>query len=493
VAVPTVRRSARLIAPLALGALLLGALAPGAQAIVARVTVASTRPAHVDDAAESPPTPSNVALGQPAEQSSTDYGGTPDRAVDGDTNGDFMVGSVTHTSNGMGEWWQVDLGESFDIGEIVIWNRTDCCAERLHDVLVLVSDDPFPPTAVSEPTGWSSVIQGVADQETAIPVGVRGRYVRVQQTGAEYLSLAEVEVWSPVRPAPSPTPTPTPSPTPLVSAAPGLSTAPPPSPSAGPAVRMVDVPSLRGLTEQAALEELRAAGLVPGARSEDFDLIGSGALVVPAGSIVESSPPAGASVPVGSTVDYVVSRGAPPSGTAGAWTLVAGSPRNEITKNSANPSWTDTFGGGAGNASISISVQAPDPRDPPAIRGSSFTWTQPPATLRPGDRTTMSLAIAELANNGIGFYASGLLARFTQPGQPCGIVRDGDIDVGVVSLGSLIGTPPSGEFAVPVPATGFSGPATSQRMQLQVCADIMPSRSSFYYEYEWKEVPATAP
>jgi hypothetical protein len=153
-------------------------------------------PAAGQQGVESPSALSNVALRQRAEQSSTAYGGTPDRAVDGDTDGRFFDGSVTHTSNGPGEWWQVDLGQTFDISEIVVWNRTDCCAERLHDVLILVSDDPFPPTAVSDPTGWHAVIHGVAGRETRIPVAASGRYVRVQHTAAEYLSLTEVEVWS---------------------------------------------------------------------------------------------------------------------------------------------------------------------------------------------------------------------------------------------------------------------------------------------------------
>ncbi len=390
-AVSTARRSTRLIAPLALGALLLGAFVPGA---LAGSPPSLQDTAHLQD----------IAQGKPSEQSSTEFGGTPDRAVDGDTNGDHFADSVTHTSNGPGEWWQVDLGGTFDIREIVIWNRTDCCAERLHDVLVLVSADPFPPTAVSEPTGWSAVIPGVADQETRIPVEVRGRYVRVQQTVAEYLSLAEVEVWSSLGPVPSPMPTPSPTP------------APTPTSSA------------------------------------------TGA-------------------------------------TSGVWTLVAGSPRHESTKGSKDSRYAETFGGGAGSASISISIQPPDPHDPPSIRSDTFTWTHPAATLRPGDRVVMPLAITEQANSGFGYYASGLFARFTRPGQPCGIVRAGDIDVGIVMIGSLMDPPPppSGEFIVPAPAPGFSGPETSQQMQLQVCANVYQSQTASYYVYEWKPAAATAP
>jgi alpha-L-fucosidase 2 len=49
---------------------------------------------------------------------------------------------VTHTvEDGSPEpWWPVDLGAAYDLDEIVLWNRTDCCGERLRDVYVLTSD-----------------------------------------------------------------------------------------------------------------------------------------------------------------------------------------------------------------------------------------------------------------------------------------------------------------------------------------------------------------
>jgi hypothetical protein len=103
--------------------------------------------------------------------------------------------------------------------------------------------------------------------------------------------------------------------------------------------------------------------------------------------------------------------------------------------------------------------------------------------------------MTEQANSGFGYYSSGLFARFTQPGQPCGVVRDGDIDVGLVMIGSLMDPPPppSSEFTVPAPALGFSGPATDKQMQLQVCANVYQSRSAFYYVYDWIGGPPRLP
>jgi len=140
----------------------------------------------------------NAAFNKPTSQSSTDYGGTSERAVDGNTSGIFHDGSVTHTNSQPGVWWQVDLQNRYDIEEIVIYNRTDCCGERLSDFFVFVSDSPFQ----LSPIDLSGSLQGiwqyhykeVAPQVLTIPVSHQGRYVRIQLAGSNYLSLAEVQV-----------------------------------------------------------------------------------------------------------------------------------------------------------------------------------------------------------------------------------------------------------------------------------------------------------
>jgi hypothetical protein len=105
----------------------------------------------------------NVAQGKAATQKSLDWGGTPDRAVDGNIDGTFFNGSVTHTAeDGSPEpWWQVDLGADTQIQEIAIWTAR-----------------------TAAPTGRPSTFT----------VNGSGRYVRVQLKGNAPLSLAEVEV-----------------------------------------------------------------------------------------------------------------------------------------------------------------------------------------------------------------------------------------------------------------------------------------------------------
>jgi hypothetical protein len=37
-----------------------------------------------------------------------------------------------------GAWWQVDLGEEKNINQILIYNRTDCCKDRLSNYRVSI-------------------------------------------------------------------------------------------------------------------------------------------------------------------------------------------------------------------------------------------------------------------------------------------------------------------------------------------------------------------
>jgi len=142
----------------------------------------------------------NLARGKAALQSSTGYGGSADRAVDGNTNGNYFAGSMTHTQEAAlpEPWWQVDLGRSAQIDHVMLWNRSDCCGERLAAFWVFVSETPFPQgdaaTLLRDTRIWRYQFKGGAGLQTRVPVGARGRYVRVQLSGVGPLSLAEVEV-----------------------------------------------------------------------------------------------------------------------------------------------------------------------------------------------------------------------------------------------------------------------------------------------------------
>ncbi|MHB8914793.1 MAG: galactose-binding domain-containing protein [Thiobacillus sp.] len=146
----------------------------------------------------------NIAVGKSAQQSSA-AGGQAQLAVDGNTDGDFAHGSVSHTGQDANAWLEIDLGAIEPIDSVRIWNRTDCCGERLRDYWLFISEQPFlagDTAAVlrSRPSVWGQVNLTPNPKSTIETSGVQGRYIRVQLNGdraidESFLSLAEVEVF----------------------------------------------------------------------------------------------------------------------------------------------------------------------------------------------------------------------------------------------------------------------------------------------------------
>ncbi len=134
--------------------------------------------------------PDNLARNGSATQSSTESDALAALAIDGNTDGVFVNGSVTQTTAEESAWWQVDLGADETIGVINIFNRTDeCCVDNLSDFTVSVIDSAnnttFSQTYTTAPNPSISV-----DNE-----GVIGKLVKIQLTGSNSLSLAEVQVF----------------------------------------------------------------------------------------------------------------------------------------------------------------------------------------------------------------------------------------------------------------------------------------------------------
>jgi hypothetical protein len=140
----------------------------------------------------------NVAIGKISEQSSNYENAESGRAVDGNIDGNFNNNSVTHTQEGNNNWWMVDLGDSYLIKNIKIWTRTDCCEWRLNNFYVYVSDQPFTSFDVQETINQAGVssyyIGGNGGRPSEITINRTGRYLRVQLTNRDALSLAEVQV-----------------------------------------------------------------------------------------------------------------------------------------------------------------------------------------------------------------------------------------------------------------------------------------------------------
>ncbi|MFC5683116.1 BT_3987 domain-containing protein [Flavobacterium sp. MAHUQ-51] len=145
------------------------------------------------------PTPNrgNLSNGKTASWKNPSASFNAQRAVDGNTNGDWGGGSVCESGAAAEQYWQVDLGAiSPLIDDVKIWNRTDCCDDRTINFYVFISEVPFTGASVAESLAQPGVkafyTAGKAGRPTQILTSVSGRYIRVQNTGGQSLTLAEV-------------------------------------------------------------------------------------------------------------------------------------------------------------------------------------------------------------------------------------------------------------------------------------------------------------
>ncbi|XP_066273807.1 uncharacterized protein [Branchiostoma lanceolatum] len=141
----------------------------------------------------------NVALGKTAFQTSTlAYRGAASFAVDGNSAANYHAGSCTHTAHMPGEenpsWW-VDLGQSYVVDRVVIFNRQDCCSDRINPFNVHIGDSD---QVNSNPKCGGDHQINVNQPSISISCqGMKGRYVGVRLPGPlRVLTLCEVQVFS---------------------------------------------------------------------------------------------------------------------------------------------------------------------------------------------------------------------------------------------------------------------------------------------------------
>jgi hypothetical protein len=134
----------------------------------------------------------NLARGKPASQSSTsEWSRAHDAqgAVDGVINGGFAF----HTANQANPWWQVDLGGTYRLSEVRLYNRLDCCGERARTVQVMLSGDGRAWRTVYRHDG--SLFGGQDGKPLVVSLnGETARHVRLRLNEANWFHLDEVEV-----------------------------------------------------------------------------------------------------------------------------------------------------------------------------------------------------------------------------------------------------------------------------------------------------------
>ncbi|XP_035682620.1 uncharacterized protein LOC118420023 [Branchiostoma floridae] len=140
----------------------------------------------------------NVALGKTAFQTSSRPDGAASLAVDGNTDTHYHHGSCTHTKGFPGEanpsWW-VDLGQSYVIDRVVIFNRQDCCSKRLNPFNIHIGDSDQ--VSANPKCGGNHQMNLNQPSISVSCQGMKGRYVGVRLPGPyRILTLCEVQVFS---------------------------------------------------------------------------------------------------------------------------------------------------------------------------------------------------------------------------------------------------------------------------------------------------------
>ncbi|XP_077989772.1 pentraxin fusion protein-like [Glandiceps talaboti] len=139
----------------------------------------------------------NVATNGSATQSTYYLDPTnANRAIDGDTNRTrYLDGSCAHSLREQEPWWKVDLGKSYDIYEVIVTNRMDCCSGRILNAEVRVGDSEN----IGENTRCGELVGEDRKRDETLTFRcdglVSGRNVSIQVVGREaVLNICEVQV-----------------------------------------------------------------------------------------------------------------------------------------------------------------------------------------------------------------------------------------------------------------------------------------------------------
>ena len=154
----------------------------------------------------------NLAQGTTATATNTDFGGTPDKGVDGNRDGNFGDGSVYYGNSPNSEgsdtnpsttyFYQVDLGQNDYINRVQFLPRTDTVQNVFgnFNMSIYPDDGTGNPAAVpSFSHNYNTTYFGPAfattDPGAAVPGGANGRFVRITRLDNNYwLTFAEMEV-----------------------------------------------------------------------------------------------------------------------------------------------------------------------------------------------------------------------------------------------------------------------------------------------------------
>ncbi|KAL5249183.1 hypothetical protein ACHWQZ_G018138 [Mnemiopsis leidyi] len=134
----------------------------------------------------------NVAGSGIATQDSTGWDGVASRAVDGIIDGSYFEGgSCSHNGDLVDGWWNLEFPEPTAISKVVIYNREDCCQDRINGVKIYADDVLC--GKISYVEGQRVYKKGCSSDTTEFTIATN---IRIEAAEGTYLTLCEVQVLS---------------------------------------------------------------------------------------------------------------------------------------------------------------------------------------------------------------------------------------------------------------------------------------------------------
>jgi hypothetical protein len=136
----------------------------------------------------------NVLAGAKATQASPAYDeiyGSANHAIDGLVQCNWVwsgANSLTHTNQITNPWWQADMGQNRNIKMIKVFNRDDCCSDRLANYQVRIGNNA---------DIWlNPACPGTFTGSQTIECDLSGRYLGITLPGTNrILTLCEVQAF----------------------------------------------------------------------------------------------------------------------------------------------------------------------------------------------------------------------------------------------------------------------------------------------------------
>jgi hypothetical protein len=127
------------------------------------------------------------------EGPTTHYDGAT-AAVDGVVSASNLAWSqCKQYTTGSNPWWGVDLGSNMKVTKVKLYNRNDCCADRLESVSIYLGNswDSYSSNAVV-----ASGVDVPGSSPLEVNINANGRYLFVARPGSDKMTLCEIQVWA---------------------------------------------------------------------------------------------------------------------------------------------------------------------------------------------------------------------------------------------------------------------------------------------------------